>query len=247
MNNKVTRHQSPPIKVSIDLLQPWSVPVMKTTLPSDVLQKMIKITDEIVVDENAIDHGSRLVGQIKTELTVPPESIGDGLLKYFHTMIKHFIISAKAQQNPYDKEEFLKENWLTQMLSMWIVSQQPGEYNPLHTHSKCHISAVMYLKVPKFSPSIKKHRPKDDGIISFISNQSTDTSLSYPSISIIPTVGDFFLFSSKQLHEVYPFRCEEGDPERRSVSFNAAFQSETEYNENKPNTNHSVYGVMTDE
>ena len=235
MNNqeKVVRTKSAPIKVSIDLLQPWSVPVMKTTLPPDVLQKMIKITDEILVDENAKSNGGNLAGQIKTEMTVPTESLGDGVTTYFHTMIKHFILSAKAQQTPYNKEEIRKENWITQLLSMWMVSQQPGEYNPIHTHSKAHISAVFYLKVPKFSPSIKKHRPKDDGIITFISNQSTDTSLTWPSISIEPTVGDFFIFSAKQLHTVYPYRCEEGDPERRSVSFNAAFLSETEYNQNQ--------------
>ena len=48
--------------------------------------------------------------------------------------------------------------------SMWIVEQQPGEYNPMHVHTNCDISAVMYLNIPKFLPSEKPDR-NDDGSI----------------------------------------------------------------------------------
>ena len=49
------------------------------------------------------------------------------------------------------------------MLSMWIVSQQPNEYNPIHIHTECQLSCVMYLKIPKFEPCKKDHRDMDDG------------------------------------------------------------------------------------
>ena len=32
--------------------------------------------------------------------------------------------------------------------SAWIVSQYANEYNPLHNHNGCDISAVIYLKCP---------------------------------------------------------------------------------------------------
>ena len=37
------------------------------------------------------------------------------------------------------------------------------------------------------------------------------------------------MFGAQQQHAVYPYRCEEGDPERRSISFNAVFQSKSDY------------------
>ena len=124
-----------------------------------------------------------------------------------------------------------QEEWLTQMLTMWIISQQPGEYNPIHIHTECQISSVMYLKIPKILPSKKEHRPLDDGSILFVSNSSRDVDFSVPNIAIPPQVGDFYIFGAQQQHQVYPYRCKEGqeDVERRSISFNAVFQSKADY------------------
>ena len=113
------------------------------------------------------------------------------------------------------------------MLTMWIVSQQPNEYNPIHVHTECQLSCVLYLKVPKFSPSKKSHRNLDDGSITFISNSPKDPEFGATSLTLRPEVGDIFIFSASQLHSVYPYRCTEGDPERRSISFNAIFETET--------------------
>ena len=223
------------LEMSIDLLQPWSVPVMRTRLPLYVLDRMLEISEGMISDENSISHGPRLAGQIKTELTIDTELLKkNDLDKFFDTMIKQFVILAKTQKTPYKKEEIQKETWLSQMDSMWVISQKPGEYNPIHFHTECQISAVMYLKLPKFLPSEKKHRAGDDGAITFVSNSSKDKDFSDPTITIRPFVGDFFIFGANQLHSVNPYKCEEGDSERRSVSFNANFMSQTDYyNEQK--------------
>ena len=47
-------------------------------------------------------------------------------------------------------------------------------------------------------------------------------------MTLQPRVGDFFIFPASQQHFVYPFRTEDGEGERRSVSFNAVFSSKTE-------------------
>ena len=230
---KIPKKENKPLslEMSIDLLQPWSVPVMRTRLPLYVLDRMLEISEGMISDENSISHGPRLAGQIKTELTIDTELLKkNDLDKFFHAMIKQFVILAKTQKTPYKKEEIQKETWLSQMDSMWVISQKPGEYNPIHFHTECQISAVMYLKLPKFLPSEKKHRAGDDGAITFVSNSSNDTELSQPSLTLRPAVGDFFIFGAKQQHMVYPYRCEEGDTERRSISFNAVFQSQTNYN-----------------
>ena len=93
----------------------------------------------------------------------------------------------------------------------------------------------MYIKVPKILPSKKEHRPNDDGSILFTSNASRDVDFSVPNIVIHPQVGDFFIFGAQQQHAVYPYRCaeEQKETERRSVSFNAIFQSKTDFDNGK--------------
>ena len=72
---KISKKENEPLslEMSIDLLQPWSVPVMRTKLPPYVLDRMLEISDDMISDENSISHGARLAGQIKTELTVDTE------------------------------------------------------------------------------------------------------------------------------------------------------------------------------
>ena len=233
MNRQERRHQERMEKkqggkeyeMKYDLIQPWSVPVMKTTLPSNVLQTMIEISDLIIADKGAISWGEYLAGQIENELLIEHNILEQtGVMDFFLHAIRQFIIMCKFQMNEIQQEE-----WLVQMLRVWIVSQQPGEYNPLHTHLNCQISSVMYLKVPKMLPDRKEHRQGNDGSILFTSNASRDLNLSNPDIIIPPQAGDFFIFGAQQQHAVYPYRCEEGDPERRSISFNATFQSKTMY------------------
>ena len=145
--------------------------------------------------------------------------------------VRQFVIQCKMQQMPDKIDAIQQEEWLTQMLTMWIISQQPNEYNPMHIHTQCTISTVMYLKIPKMLSSKKEHRPLDDGSILFVNNSSRDVDFSVPNIVISPQVGDFFIFGAHQQHAVYPYRCAEGqkETERRSISFNAVYQSKSDY------------------
>ena len=210
------------------LLQPWSVPVLQMKLPAEVLDTMIAISDDVIADKESINHGEYLAGQIDTELRVSHERLEDaGIMNFFGDVVKQFVLHTKMQQFPFNINVVQVEKYFVQMLTMWVVSQQPNEYNPIHIHTECQISSVMYLKVPKFAPSKKTHRDLDDGSITFISNVSADAEFSQSSLSIRPDAGDFFVFGAKQLHTVYPYRCEEGDTERRSVSFNAIYETGT--------------------
>jgi hypothetical protein len=223
-------------EMNIEIIQPWSVPVFKTTLPPDVLQTMIEISDKILADKDAESHGGHLAGQIEKELKVEHEILKEtGVMGFFLGAVRQFVMMCKCQQMPDRIPEIQQEEWLTQMLTMWIVSQQPGEYNPMHIHTQCTISTVMYLKVPKMLPCRKEHRQGDDGSILFTSNASRDVDFSVPNITYHPAVGDFYMFGAQQQHAVYPYRCAEGqkDVERRSISFNAIFQSKSDHDRGK--------------
>ena len=222
--------------LNVELIQPWSVPVFKTTLPPEILQTMIEISDQVIADKEAKSWGGYLAGQIDTELLVEHDILNQtGMMGFFMAAVRQFVIMCKCQQMPGFEKAIQKEEWYTQMLTMWIISQQPREYNPMHIHTECTISTVMYLKIPKMLPSKKEHRPDDDGSILFTSNASRDVDFSVPNIVIPPQVGDFFIFGAQQQHAVYPYRCAEGqkETERRSISFNAVFQSKTDHDAGK--------------
>ncbi len=216
--------------MEIELIQPWSVPVFKTTLPPRILQIMTEISDELVANEETESFSDNLVGQIETELFLDTNILEQaGVMGFFLETLSQFVSLCKHQRNP---GEIQRDTWMTEISKMWIVSQYPGEYNPLHVHDNCKISSTMYLKIPKMLPARKKRRPSDDGSIQFVNNSSMDIDLSAPAVTISPQVGDFLIFGALQQHLVYPFRCEEGDPERRSISFNAVFQSKEQFDYN---------------
>ena len=233
--------------MNVQLIQPWSVPVFKTTLPPEILHTMTEISDQVIADNIAdknrvdkdgfsLDHGEYLAGQIDSELLVEHNLLEQtGVMGFFLGAVRQFVIQCKMQQMPGLEQATQKEEWLIQMLTMWIISQQPGEYNPMHIHTQCTISTVMYLKIPKMLLSRKEHSPHDDGSILFTSNASRDVDFSVPNITIPPQVGDFYIFGAQQQHSVYPYRCAEGqkETERRSISFNAVFQSKTDHDAGK--------------
>ena len=216
-------------KMHFDLLQPWSTFVMKTQLPPPILEKMIRITDKIVDNaENEKSHGEHLAGQIKNELWVDHEILErEELMGFFLDISRNFVIQQMCQCHPFERQAILNDEWYTQMLAMWIISQKDNEYNPCHVHTECALSTVMYLKIPEYLPSRKSHR-NDDGAINFTGPGTKDPHWGNPTITIQPQVGDFFIFSASQQHFVYPFRTPDGKGERRSVSFNAVFSNKSE-------------------
>ena len=223
-------------QMPIELLQPWSTFVMKTRLPLPIFDKMIAITDEIVDNaENEKSHGHNLAGQIKDELWVDHEILErENIMGFFLDVVRNYVIQAFCQMEPFEKQKHLEEEWYTQMLSMWVISQKDNEYNPCHIHTDCAMSSVMYLKVPEFLPSTKPDRD-DDGCIVFIGSAAPENRFTRQQLKVKPVPGDFFMFPAHQIHAVYPFRTKDGKGERRSVSFNADFMSKQAYeDENHP-------------
>ena len=215
--------------IDIDMLQPWSTPVMKTKLRSDILQTMTELSDQVLVDKDAVNWGHNLAGQIATEPLIDHNILDDKTMDYFKGMVREFVIRCKCQMSPPKADEIRQEKISVEMVRLWAISQKPNEYNPVHFHKNCNISSVMYIKIPKMLPSRKKHR-SDDGAIVFLGNCSRESDLAVPSVEIPPQVGDFFIFGANQQHAVYPFRCakDEKNIERRSISFNAVFKGQKE-------------------
>ena len=212
-------------EINVELLQPWSTFVMKTQLPPLILEKMLKITDEVV--ENVDMKSQRTEHRnLEDEFHIEIEVLDrEDLTQFFLDVAEQFVILQTLQTKPMKKEEILNDEWYTQMSSMWVVSQKDNDYQPVHIHNECDVSTVMYLKIPKYLPSKNPNCWNLDGSICFFNNCAVDHAWGEPFMTIQPAVGDFYIFSSSQRHSVYPFRTIDGKGERRSVSYNVNFSN----------------------
>jgi hypothetical protein len=217
-------------QMSYHLHRPWSDILLETHLPPMVLERMLKISDNVLADSKRIQWGNNLAGQVKEEPLIEPKSLEkDGLTDFFGNMVHEYVHQCNLQKTPPEQSqdmENVRNHIQVTLNSMWIVEQQPGEYNPIHIHTNCDISAVMYLKVPEFLPSEKTSRD-DDGTIYFVGGVGEHTKLKMSSLKVKPKPGDFFIFPSHLMHTVYPYKTNDNFA-RRSVSFNASFEYKTE-------------------
>ena len=232
---KRTYANEPETQLEVEMIQPWSDVLMRVKLPQMIVDAMLDITDQVLQDPDRKNWGENLAGQIADEPLIPHKlmenyKIGKegNVYAFFMDIVGKYVQHCTLQQATqidYDKVKNIE--WLTQMKSCWVISQWESEYNPIHIHTECQMSTVMYLKVPKFLPSVKPERD-DDGCIMFIGGASSGSRLTRNLMKIKPKVGDFFIFPNHLQHTVYPFRTD-GDFERRSVSFNADWIAKSQY------------------
>ena len=215
-------------------LQPWADTLWRVMLPQFMINAMLDITDQVLQDPDRKNWGDNLAGQIQDEPLIPHQmmmdyKVADGtVFHWLMNVIGEYVKACSYQQATiYDADKMKDVQWLTQMKSCWVISQWEGEYNPIHVHTECAMSTVMYLKIPEFLPSTKPERD-DDGCIMFIGAGHAGSRLTRNLLKVKPTVGEFFIFPSHLQHCVYPFKTD-GDFERRSVSFNADFISKAEH------------------
>ena len=216
-------------RLEVEMMQPWADVLMRIKLPQMVIDAMLDITDQVLQDPDRKNWGDNLAGQIQDEPLIPHElmqnyKIGkDGtVFNFLMDLVGRYVQHCTVQQATSAEIDKVKDiEWLTQMKSCWVISQWEGEYNPIHIHTECQMSTVMYLKIPEFLPSTKPERD-DDGCIMFIGATHQSTTLTRNLLKWKPRVGDFFIFPAHLQHCVYPFKTD-GDFERRSVSFNADF------------------------
>jgi len=134
-----------------------------------------------------------------------------------------------------NKEEFLKEEIMTRITTMWFVNQKPGEYNPAHIHTNCKVSSVVYLKTPQNQVKGRKDHYQADGQITFMNNSGTDGSFANPQCSFEPKAGEMYVFTALQHHMVWPYRSTDPDDSRISLSFNADFMTKNQIDMQRKN------------
>ena len=212
---------------------PWAQLVATTKMPDELFKTTLELTDKIYEDVNRDSAGESLAGQIDNEYFISQENLLEsGLMDYFIQMTIKYWGTVLTNGNLWQYLDKKFENgphgfdYACRIVSAWTVHQYENEYNPVHNHANCKISAVLHLKFPEnVEPARKtKSRHKDDesgldGNLVFTGMGAADEWCTAPVLNVNPvSVGMLHLFPSTLGHAVYPFR---GKGERRSLSFNA--------------------------
>ena len=205
-------------------------------LPDDALDALVKMTDNIIEDSKSESHGQSLAGVIDKELRVYKSDMDEaGVDQLLESCVKSYVVHC-AKMHGFFKEEYVFE---TGVNSAWVVSQHENEYNPLHNHTGCEFSGVIYLKVPNVKGrrniESKKGKADGDGDINFVysaASQRNQDIFEKGIVQISPTPGLLLLFPSYLLHTVYPFI---GEGERRCIAFNGTYRIVNPANEQRQN------------
>ena len=231
----ITNREYEQQELSVEYIQPWSNFICKIKLPDKVFVDLQKLYDE--ASKLNISFGKELVGQVDDEPQVTPElqSKFQNFTTFCLHSVRQYVTVAMGQalkgDNKGDEvEKFFKEdapNLLTRITTMWFVNQKPGEYNPAHIHTNCKVSAVMYLRKPSRQIKGRKDHYESDGMITFMNNTGTDLTFANAQCSFNPEPGDMYIFPALQHHMVWPYRSEDPNDSRISLSFNADFTTKS--------------------
>jgi len=230
-------------KLSVEYIQPWSNFICKIKLPDEVFVDLQKLYDE--TSKLNVSFGDQLVGQINDEPEVTQElqEKFPNFMQFCLGGVKQYVTTAMSQvlkgDSKHDSsEEFFKidaPNLLTRITTMWFVNQKPGEYNPVHIHTNCKISSVMYLRKPSRQIKDRKDHYSSDGMITFMNNTGTDNNFANSQCSFNPEPGDMYIFPALQHHMVWPYRSEDPNDSRVSLSFNADFTTKRKLEQEQKN------------
>jgi hypothetical protein len=152
--------------------------------------------------------GAKLAGRLDSELestkviqSLPIFETIKKCMNEYMISLNHFSLTPKPMYN-------------LKIITMWINDMQPREYNPIHTHHDgTGWSTVMFLKVPNFINDAKHKHKFRDGALGFIFPENK-------TMFYEPSVGDFYIFEASHQHFVLPYKTNDSDPTRRSMSFN---------------------------
>ena len=208
-----------------EILKPFGPRILKIKLPKEILNKLIDITDKLIVDDKRENYGCSLAGQIKEEIKIPEEILKkEKLDEVFNMYLRTYVLSCLNELNGFTEKT---HDILCSMQSVWFNEMKPGgEYNPAHFHTNCFVSSTLYLKVPKTRNKIKginnEHCKVDrDGVIEFIDRSVAPNFLQTGTLDVRPEEGDMYIWPSNLLHTVYPFF---GNEVRRSVAWNGTYR-----------------------
>lgn len=191
----------------------WGPLVLDVEMNSEVISLLLEKGRES--REKNLDHRERLASVIN-------EAYYFENFEWFLPMFNPYVGAYIKAASDYKINCFksIPNKW--NFDALWINYQKSFEYNPPHNHDG-DISFVIYLQVPEELLKENKetkgvHNNPGPGMMNF--DLGIDMPLSISRMSLMPKVGQAFIFPAWLPHHVYAFKSE---VERISISGNVTF------------------------
>lgn len=215
---------------SIELFSPFGPCIGKVRLPLRILTELNQACDDLAVDEPTMasaDFSNRLAGKVKYELSIPDELMNLHM-GFWNTIVQEYITRVQEAGNMGIRWQ-QTDHCVLGFQEGWFVRSFAGDYNPTHVHPGATVSIAGYLKLPEWEDELEKElkanryaggilvegKGPTAGRICF--SHGSPTELMSNSSTLLPIIGEAFIFPSMLSHAVYPF---ESSGERRSFSLN---------------------------
>ena len=175
---------------------PWAQLVCSTKVPEDIRKRLLKDGKK-----DLASYHKRLAGHLHTQL-----KYNDETTKWFYQE-SNFIW--RAYREGWSKWAGLPNTPCElNAHDLWVNFMKPGDFNPVHTHGGDY-SFVIFLDVPKI---LKKEQDEFEGTstkpggLMFEFTQNARPKWATTGVSVIPEVGDMYIFPAMLRHWVCPFK-----------------------------------------
>ena len=176
----------------------WGPLLYHCRLKKDDLQKIKKLTSK------RKPHNINLAGIIKDQFLFLKED----QQKFDEVIAPYLKVFGDCYINFFGYEPRSKPfEVCIKTMQVWTNFMNKGDANPVHVHTNCTWSSVMYLDVPT---PLKKEQSKfvgtgcGPGGIAFLTGPAVPGFINYKSFR--PHDGDFFIFPKDLYHYVAPFK-----------------------------------------
>ena len=180
--------------------------IFQTKLNETEVSNVLKLCKK----DKSLDARKKLVGSIDHEYDIKDLNKLTSILKPY---LNAFL---DAHKRWYASEKSIH------MSMGWVNYMTAGDFNPMHIHSDCDFSSVLFLKVPKNLEKEQKEAVvafgSQAGCLNFFIHSPTKGYI--PGFNHNPKPGDFFIFPSTLNHSVNPFKSK---GERISVACNFVY------------------------
>jgi len=156
----------------------------------------------------------RLVGRIQYERLY--NSNEEWIVKGFGPYVQAWMDGWKKYADAPEWDKTLI-GW--KFVHLWCNIQKAGEYNPIHTHSGCDLSCVLFAQLPKnMNKEPRQTNNAPNGSLSFIYGEESELAISDRVLT--PVINTLFICPAKLRHHVTSFTSK---GERISIAGNIRF------------------------
>jgi len=188
---------------------PFGPTICGWKMPKKIVDILNQDCEHVTSPDNLDTHLNswNLIGQIKVQA-----NFGDLVGKEERQWFKNRAVEYTKLIGIGSQKFKFQELWYNRTM-------EPGEYNPHHIHPHALLTSVGYLKLPSnYKEELTKPQKNGvgGGLELFYGEQSNYCTTQ---MTIIPGVGDFYIFPAMLRHAVYPMP-DTITEERRSFSIN---------------------------